>query len=104
MLPPNLHEYVKEVRSAIWKFLKSEVQDECVVHGRHMFLFARKARARTSSLGFLDKTPPFTKFRDRGLFRSSNFSHVTANRFCQDLFFIDIYLFVHSSMVCEQLH
>ena len=22
MLPPNLHEYVKEVRSAIWKFLK----------------------------------------------------------------------------------
>jgi hypothetical protein len=38
MLPPNLHEYIEEVGSAIWKFLKDEGQGDCIVHEKHMFV------------------------------------------------------------------
>jgi hypothetical protein len=75
-----------------------------VLFMRGTCLFARRARAGTSSsLGFWRLDNP-TKFRDRGLFRSSNFSHVTANRFCQD-FFIDTYLveFVPTTFLCTAL-
>jgi hypothetical protein len=67
MLPPNLHEYMEEAGSAVWRYSREEAQGESCVHEMHM-LFAGGASARTSSLGFWRLLPH--EIPRQGSFRS----------------------------------
>lgn len=71
MLSPNLHEYMEEVGSAIWKFLREEGQGESCVHQMHM-LFAGESKDIIARL--LVSAAP-RNFRDRGL-SAPPFSHM----------------------------
>jgi hypothetical protein len=67
MLPPNLHEYMEEVGTAIWKIFREGGQD-CIVHEMHM-LFAGGTSAR-NIIALIARLLAPRNSANKGLFRS----------------------------------